>query len=238
MSGPNFVLIRLADLPSRVRTLSSDTDDTKQVAIAVRRYLSETQPVLFQQLKVGIDGNDVAILIAPNAPAGTRLGVEAALGLESRQPDFELPPDVKEVEVDPAAFSVVVSDTVPETLIPEGLSSTVRLLPVPIAEWFEICEGSLSLDQYAIRFETQYEILSDTGATGVSGHRYDLSAVQAYGIDLWWNVPCLRIVTDLYSYRYGWTANFVEMGMEFDIDEWIAFLGRLCPQAERKTFDA
>jgi hypothetical protein len=230
--------IRIApsEMPSRLRERADDPSSPRKLAMAVHGFLAANQPVLLGHVKIGYDRGHVRILVHPDAPPGTRLGVEAALGLESRGPRLDEGLPVRDIDVDASAFDVEVSGDFGGEMLQEGLRSQVKYYPVPEAEWFEICEGILSVQSDLIVFETEYEIMSDARSRRLGGHEFACAEVVAFGESRWWNVPCLRLATGECEYRYGWTANFIELALEFDIEEWLRTLAQICPAGERRHY--
>jgi hypothetical protein len=232
VSEPRQIRLNVHEIPERIRRLAEESGDPKSVARAVHRFLAGCQSALMPHVAVGVDRETVIINISPRAVRGTRLGLEAALGLESRA-EAEREPIVGEIAVDEAEFEIEVSGDFEGELLREAIRSVVRFFPLPEAEWFEICEGTLALGQGRVEFQTEYETLGDTAGRHLGGHEYGCDAIVSYGRDLWWNVPCLRVTTERRAYRYGWTTGFTELALEFDIEQWLKTLADTAPQARR-----
>lgn len=223
------------DIPSWIRDTADNPDDASEIITVVRHYLAENQPFLLKHVALGTDGGGIVIEIAQTAPPGIHVGVEAALGLESRLHELacEHQEDLRELEVDMESFQIEVSDDLPADYQPDPLQSLVTYYPLPTCEWYEYCDGVLSINADRVLFKSEYAVLSDAPQSQTGGHWYDVSEIVAYGLDHWWNVQCLRVVTERARYRYGWAPGFEEMALEFDIDEWFRMLARLAPSAQR-----
>jgi len=224
-----------AELSAQIRDAADDSADPEKVIAAVRTHLAHFQPILLPYLSFDTDGGLIVLQISDAAPRGLRIGVEAALGLESKAPETEMEEITGEIQVPPDLFAIELSDECDTALTKEELRSWVRFYPLPTCEWYEISDGILSISNRNVMFKSAYQILGDEKSRAVR-HYYDIADVAQYGKDYWWNVPCLRIETGRARYRYGWATNYDEISLEFKIEEWLIVLGRIAPHAERIPF--
>jgi len=234
--GLCVLTISAREVSGRVLGLAGPEPTGEGLAEAVRRYLGRHQPWLAERVVVGADGPLAVVL--PKAPRGGRPGegalellraVEGVLGMADKLPEVPPEAELPELEVDGDLLGHVESVN-PAAVAGEDpvlLRSKVRHFPLPVAEWFEIREGWLTLTPRRIRFEPRPRPALAEGGAASGEHAVALGRVRGVRRDTWCHVPCLRVETDGGPYRYGWPPRREEPGSSFDVTEWLETLRTL-----------
>ena len=139
-----------------------------------------------------------------------------------------------DIEVDPAEFSIEVTQPVGEPGPGEReiIASIVRYFPYPECEWFEIRDGRLTLTQRQIVFEPDLIITENPDSDASASHVIPLTEIERVYAGEWWTVPCLMVQTPRITYRYGWAAERGELELIFDVDEWLGYVRPLLAERE------
>lgn len=202
--------------------------DAAVAARAVERYLLRKRRGLAQALEISGDRGAVLIRASGEFPQEMIREAEELLEIGAALVTVGV------LEVDPAEFTIAVSDIVMPEPDPkrEILHSQVRYFPHPTCEWFEISTGSLTLDNRGILYEPEWVIVRDDPGRPSDQHVIPVADVRNCRRGQWWDIPCLMLDTGQFTYRYGWPAARGEFAAIFDVDEWLVHLRSLLREQE------
>ena len=210
---------------------------------AIRRFLRDRQPWLAERVEVQAEGEEVMVVPRSGRIGERRAGerplellrsVEGVLGMADKLPEFSDTDELAEVSVEGHDFGLPAAGD--EVGAPAGavrLRSKVRYFPLPVAEWFEVCEGELVLTLDGITFKPRYRIEQEEEGRSSRMHAIPIASVTGVARDTWLHVPCLRVETLQGAYRYGWAPRREELESCFDIAEWRAKLEALVQRGRR-----
>jgi len=223
------------DLSAGVLPAAGQDASGAELAAAVQEFLTRHQPWLAERVEV-LSRQGCAVVTARETPGPPRAGerplellraVQGVLGMADRLPEVHGDGDMPEIEADAAQFDFPCSSWDEGDAAPEAvLQSKVRSFPLPEAEWYEICEGVLTLTHDRIVFEPRYWAPLEDKERSTRRHVLLLKDVSEVARDLWLHIPCLRVETQDAAYRYGWPPRREDLHSTFEVDEWLEALKR------------
>jgi len=200
------------------------------LAAAIRRFLREHQPWIAERMEVEAEGDHAVVAPRAGPGGGGRAGerplellraVQGVLGMADKLPGFLGDDELPEIGVDGGEFGLQATMGQAEAL-PDRveLRSRARYFPFPEAEWFEVCEGELTLTREHITFDSPQRIQLEQEEQPSRRHVISIAHVTGVGRDTWLHIPCLRVDTARRVYRYGWPSRRPEPESCLDIGEW------------------
>ncbi|MHC4479572.1 MAG: hypothetical protein ACYS8K_07995 [Planctomycetota bacterium] len=220
--------IPIAGLSFRVLQMDPALASAREAVQAVERFLWRKRSGLAQALEIGGEQGAVVIRSRGEAPQEMIREARELLGV-----GVDLTP-LGEIEVDPAEFTIEVSEPALPEPEPEReiLRSTVRYFPLPTCEWYEISSGELSLSDREVAFESEWSMIREEVRGPTDKHVLSLEEVDGCRRGEWWTIPCLLLATGDREYRYGWPAARAELEAIFDVDEWLTHLRTLLSERQ------